>query len=109
VAFDELLAERIRGVLGDRMDVDERRMFGGIAFMIGGNMCCGVLGEELIVRVGPDEGEQALTEPGVRPFDFTGRPSRGIVVVAPEQLAEDADLDRWVGRGEAFASSLPPK
>jgi hypothetical protein len=109
VAFDEELAERIRGVLGDRVDVDERRMFGGIAFLLNGDMCCGIVGDELIARLGPEAAEQALAEPGVRPFDFTGRPSRGIVFVAPEAIAEDSDLDRWIGRAEEFAGALPPK
>jgi len=109
VAYDERLAERIRAVLGDRIDVDERRMFGGVAFMVNGNMCCGVVGEELVVRLGPEDAEAALGEPGTRPFDFTGRPMRGFLFVGPDALAEDSDLDRWVGRAEEFAAGLPPK
>ncbi len=110
MAFDENLAQRVRGLLDARADVDERRMFGGIGFLIAGNMCCGVHGEELIVRLDPDEvAELVGSEPGVRPFDMTGRPMRGWLFVAPEATAEDADLERWVRRGEALASSLPPK
>jgi TfoX/Sxy family transcriptional regulator of competence genes len=107
MAFDEILAERVRSLLGARPDVDERRMFGGIGFLIAGNMCCGVNGEELIARVDPGEGFE--TEDGARPFDMTGRPMRGWLFVSADAIAEEADLARWVRRAEAFASSLPPK
>jgi TfoX/Sxy family transcriptional regulator of competence genes len=110
VAFDENLAQRVRVVLDARADVDERRMFGGIGFLIAGNMCCGVHGEDLIARVDPDDaGELLASEPGARPMDMTGRPLRGWLFVAPEATAEDAELERWVRRAEAFASRLPPK
>jgi hypothetical protein len=110
VAFDEDLANRVRVLLAERSDVDERRMFGGIAFLIGGNMCCGVNGEDLIARLTPEEGDELLaSERGARPMDFTGRPMRGWLFVAPEATAGDGDLERWVRRCEAFASSLPPK
>jgi TfoX/Sxy family transcriptional regulator of competence genes len=109
VAFDERLADRIRASLRDRMDVDERKMFGGIAFLINGNMCCGVLGDELIVRLEREEADGALAEDSVRPFDFTGKPMRGIVCVGPDAVAEDQDLARWLERGQDFAGSLPPK
>ncbi len=108
MAYDESLAERVREILDDRPDLTERKMFGGIGFMLGGNMCCGVLGDELVARHGPD-GEAAHGEPHVRAFDFTGRPMSGFVLVGPEATAEDEDLDAWVARCEAFASSLPPK
>jgi TfoX/Sxy family transcriptional regulator of competence genes len=110
VAFDEHLAQRVRALLDARADVDERMMFGGIGFLVAGNMCCGVHGEELIVRLDPDEaGELLASEGGARPMDITGRPMRGWLLVAPEATAEDADLERWVRRAEVFASSLPPK
>jgi TfoX/Sxy family transcriptional regulator of competence genes len=109
VAFDDVLAERVRARLDARSDVEERRMFGGIGFLIAGNMCCGVHGDELIVRVGPDEGASLLEEDGTRPFDITGRPMRGWLFVSPDATAEDADLERWVRRAEAFAAGLPPK
>jgi hypothetical protein len=110
VAFDEQLAERVRAILGRRVDQDERRMFGGIAFLIGGNMCCGVNAEDLIVRLEPDQAAELLSsEPGTRPMDITGRPMRGWLFVAPDATAEDADLEAWVRRAEAFASGLPPK
>jgi TfoX/Sxy family transcriptional regulator of competence genes len=110
MAFDETLAQRVRANLDARSDVDERRMFGGIGFLIAGNMCCGVHGDQLIVRVDPDDAVKLLGgEDGVRPFDLTGRPMRGWLFVSPEATAEDTDLERWVRRAEAFASSLPPK
>jgi TfoX/Sxy family transcriptional regulator of competence genes len=109
MAYDEALADRIRDVLSARAEVSERKMFGGIAFMLAGNMACGALGEELIVRLGDEEGEKALTEDGVRPFDFTGKPMKGIVYVSPERTSDEAGLTEWVEAGAAFAASLPPK
>jgi len=105
MAYDESLAHRVRVVLGQRDDVVEKKMFGGLAFMVGGHMACGVLRRDLIVRVGPDEGDGALAQPHVRPFDFTGRPSRGMVYVEPEGVTTDDDLRRWVAKGLAFAST----
>jgi TfoX/Sxy family transcriptional regulator of competence genes len=109
MAYDELLAERIRGILGPVGAVGERKMFGGIAFMVGGNMACGVIGDELMVRVGPDNHDDALGEPHVRVMDFTHRPIRGMVYVGVPAITSDADLVRWVSRGTSFAQSLPPK
>jgi TfoX/Sxy family transcriptional regulator of competence genes len=109
MAYDEELAERVREVLAARSDLSERKMFGGIAFMVAGNMACGVLGEDLIVRLGDEEGEKALTEDGVRPFDFTGKPMRGIVYIARERTSDDAGLAEWVDAGADYAASLPAK
>jgi TfoX/Sxy family transcriptional regulator of competence genes len=109
VAYDEALADRIREVLSARSDVSERNMFGGVVFMVAGNMACGVLGEDLIVRLGEDEGEKALAEDGVRPFDFTGRPMKTTVYVSPERTADDTGLAEWVEAGADYAASLPPK
>jgi TfoX/Sxy family transcriptional regulator of competence genes len=109
MAFDEGLAERIRGVLGARSDVDERKMFGGIAFLVAGNMACGVMRDDLMVRMEPDAAAALESEPGARRFDMGGRPMRGWLLVAPEATADDGDLERWVRRGEEFAASLPPK
>ena len=109
MAFDEQLAERIRAVLHHRPAVTERRMFGGIAFMVGGNMACGVIRDDLMVRVGQDAHEEAIARPHARPMDFVGRPMRGMVYVAPAGVAEDAELARWVEAGAAFAASLPAK
>jgi TfoX/Sxy family transcriptional regulator of competence genes len=110
MAFDETLAQRSRAHLDARSDADERRMFGGIGFLIAGNMCCGVHGDQLIVQLDPDDAARLLgAADGARPFDLTGRPMRGWLFVSPDATAEDADLERWVRRAEAFASSLPPK
>lgn len=107
MAYDEALAERVRTVLEDR-EVREQKMFGGLAFMLAGHMCCGVLGDELLVRVGRDEYAAALARPGAHEMDFTGRPMRGFVVVAPEALKGRA-LRTWVQRGTAFVDTLPPR
>ena len=109
MAYDEALAERVRDLLLHRGDLTERKMFGGIAWMVSGNMACGVLDEDLIVRLAHDEAEQALAEQHTRQFDFTGRPSRGMVVVEAPALEDPADLAGWVEAGIGFASSLPPK
>ena len=109
MAYSEELAARVRDVVGGRDGVSERRMFGGIAWMVDGNMACGTLGEDLMVRLAPDDAESALGEPHVGPMDVTGRPMRGFVRVSGEGVAEDADLARWVDAGAAFAASLPPK
>jgi TfoX/Sxy family transcriptional regulator of competence genes len=109
VAYDEQLADRVRDLLAARGDVSERKMFGGIAFMVAGNMACGVLDEDLIVRLDRDESERALREDGVRPFDFTGKPMKGIVYVSPERTSDDEGLAEWVETGADHAASLPPK
>jgi TfoX/Sxy family transcriptional regulator of competence genes len=109
MAFDERLAERIRAVLPTAEPVTERRMFGGIAFMIRGNMAVGIIRDDLMVRVGRDAHDEALAQPHVRPMDFAGRPSRGMVFVGPAGTASDAELERWVRTGAAFATSLPAK
>ena len=109
MAYDEALAGRIRTVLAKRRGVDEKRMFGGIAFLLGGHMFCGVVKDDLMVRLGPDRHEAALTEPHVRPMDFTGRPMKGYVFVAPAGCRADAALARWVGLGVEFVAKLPAK
>lgn len=109
MAFDEALAERIRAVLADHQEMTERKMFGGAAFMLGDRMAVGIVGDQLMVRVGPGGYEAALAEPHTRPMDFTGRPSRGMVYVAPAGVAADADLARWVEAGAAYATSQPRK
>jgi TfoX/Sxy family transcriptional regulator of competence genes len=109
MAYDEGLAERIRQYLGADPGVAEKRMFGGIAFLHEGNMAVGVTGDDLMVRVGPDATDAALARPGARPFDMTGRPMRGWVVVARSAVTEDGALGAWIDEGRAFAASLPPK
>lgn len=108
MAYDEVLAERIRSVILARDDVTEQKMFGGIAFMIGGRMAVGALRDDLMVRVGPKAYDDALGQLHVRPMDFTGRPMRGFLYVGPAAVADDADLARWVDAGAKFAASQPP-
>jgi len=109
VAFDEALAARVRGVLSSTEGLAEKRMFGGIAFLVNGNMCCGVHADELILRLDREHAEKALGDADVRAFDLTGRPMKGWLLIAPGGLASDDDLRSWVDRGVAFASSLPAK
>jgi TfoX/Sxy family transcriptional regulator of competence genes len=106
VAYDEQLADRVRDTLSARSDVAEKRMFGGIAFMVEGKMAVGVLGEDLIVRLGHDDTAKALGEDGVRAFDFTGRASKTMVYVGPERTADDRALGEWIEAGAAYAASL---
>jgi len=109
MAYDEGLAERIREALEDREDVTERKMFGGLAFLVGGNMCAGVVKDELMVRVGPDAYEACLARPHARKMDFTGRPMKGMVYVGCDGFESDRDLRAWIERGVRFAASLPAK
>lgn len=107
MAFDEVLAGRVRDIAGDA-PLAEKRMFGGLAFLLDGNMAVGVTGDDLIVRVAKADTEALLAEPGARPFDMTGRPMTGWLLVAGDVLDDDV-LATWVGRGVSYAGSLPPK
>jgi TfoX/Sxy family transcriptional regulator of competence genes len=109
VAFDERLAERVSAVLLDVPDVREQKMFGGIAFMVGGHMACGVVGDELMLRLGEKGADAALEEPHVRPMDFTGRPMSTMVFVEPGGIETDAALAGWVARSVAYVETLPPR
>ena len=109
MAYDEDLAARVRQVLAVRSGLTERKMFGGLAFMLDGNMCCGVLNDELMVRVGVDNYAEMVTQPDVRPMDFTGRPMRGMIYVSSVGCSTDAQLAQWVNCGGDFAASLPRK
>ena len=104
MAYDEQLAERIRRVLGNRRDFTERRMFGGLAFLYRGRMCCGIVGNDLAVRGVDDEFEAALRRQHVRPMDFAGRPLRGFVYVSPPGVRSAAALRSWLARGERVAT-----
>ncbi len=107
--FDEQLAERLRDLFGFDPEIREQKMFGGIAFMRRDHMYCGILGDALMVRVGADEYEPALTSAHTRPMDITGRPMRGMVMVDPEGIADAKALRAWVDRGLRFTATLPPK
>lgn len=107
--FDEKLAERLRVLLKDQRSLKEKRMFGGLAFMLNGHMCCGIVGDDFVVRTGPDKFEAALSRPHARPMDFTGRPMRGFVYVAPPGYRLTRDLKSWTRMGIQFVSCLPKK
>ncbi len=109
MAYDEGLAARIRGVLGGRRGITERKMFGGLAFMVRGHMFVGVNEGTLMARVGPADYERALKAPGARVMDFTGKPLRGYVYVDSVALKSPTALARWVEQCAEFAASLPPK
>ena len=105
--YDEALADRVRNLLAPQ-PFTERKMFGGLAFLIGGNMACGIVRDELMVRTGPAAYAAALARPHARPMEFTGRPMRGMVFVGVEGL-KDAPLREWVALGAEYACSLPAK
>ena len=109
MAYDEALAERIREALAGERGVDEIKMMGGLCFMVGGHMALGIVGEELMVRVGPDGYERALSRVHAREMDFTGRAMKGFVFVAPAGIRTKRSLESWVAPAAAFAKALPPK
>ncbi len=110
MAYDEALADRVRDVVAIRSGVSERKMFSALAWFVDGNMACGVLDDELLVRLDREEAERALAEPHVRQFESgKGRPMRGWVVVAAPGIADDVALARWVDEGADHAAALPPK
>jgi TfoX/Sxy family transcriptional regulator of competence genes len=108
VAYDEQLAKRVRAALTGEAGLSERKMFGGLAFMLDGNMCCGVVSDRLMVRLGPELAQNALERPHVQPMDFTGRPMTGMVYVDPAGTRGTA-LGKWVEQAVRFTRSLPPK
>jgi TfoX/Sxy family transcriptional regulator of competence genes len=107
MAYNEALAERVRTELLDVPEVDEKRMFGGVTFMVSGQMCCGVLKDELIVKVGADGWDELIAQPYVRPFDFTGRPMVGMVYVSLPGVASDDALRGWIQRGVRYVRRHP--
>ena len=109
MAFDERLAERIRQHLPAKKGLTEKKMFGGLAFLLNGNMCCGVHRSELIVRLDPGQTNAALAEPHTRVFDLSGRPMKGWILVEPAGLANEPALATWVSLATKFAASLPKK
>ena len=108
MAYDESLAERCRAMLAGEMGFSEKRMFGGLSFLIGGKMACGVLGERLVVRLDPVDADRALQKPHVTSMDFTGRPMRGFVYIAKEGLA-GAALRKWVDAAVVYSRTSPTK
>jgi hypothetical protein len=106
MAYDEKLAGRIRTILKGKRDIAEKKMFGGVAFLLRGKMCCGVLNADLVARVGAESYETSLKRRHARPMDFTGRPIKGFVYVGPGGTRTRPDLQRWLDECLAFASSL---
>jgi TfoX/Sxy family transcriptional regulator of competence genes len=109
MAYDEQLAERVDRMLADRPGMAPKKMFGGLVFMLNGNMSVGIHRDTLMVRVGPDHYEDSLTRPYCRPMDITGRPMKGFVMVDSDGVSTDRELAEWVQLGVDFASSLPAK
>ena len=108
MAYNQELAGRVRRLLAGEPGVIEKTMFGGCTFMVMGNMCCGVLKNDLVVRIGQDRYQEALAQSSTRPMDFTGRPLKGMVYIAPEGLTTDDALKDWINWGLSFVRSLPP-
>ncbi|HEY7259850.1 MAG TPA: TfoX/Sxy family protein [Gaiellales bacterium] len=110
MAYDEALAGRIRELVGDQPDLTEKTMFGGLAFLIGGNMAVAASGQGgVLVRVDPEESEELIASTPATLMEMRGRSMRGWLRVAPEDVEADAALAEWVGRGTDYARSLPPK
>ncbi len=109
MAYDEGLAHRVHELLENRPGFSEKKMFGGLCFLVDGNMAGGIIASELMLRVGPDMYDECLALEHAREMDFTGRALKGMIYVGEEGIAEDEDLEAWVERGYAFAASLPPK
>jgi TfoX/Sxy family transcriptional regulator of competence genes len=109
VAYSEELARRIRDVIGGRDGVTERKMFGGVGWMVNGNMACGTMGDDLLVRLDRDDSDRILAEPHVSLMQMGTRTMRGFFTVDSTAIADDAELARWIDAGAAYAASLPPK
>lgn len=109
MAYDDNLARRIRKALAGQPGLIEKKMFGGVSFMLRGNMAGGVLKDEMMVRIDPDQHDAAVAIPYVRTFDYTGRPMKGWILVGPKACASDKELKEWVQKGVQYALSLQPK
>jgi hypothetical protein len=109
MAYDATLATRVRNLVAGDPLIVEKKMFGGLSFVLQGNMACGIHGPDLVVRLAPADAATALDRPGARLFDITGRPMKGWLLVAGDTCADDAVLQEWVEQSVAFARSLPPK
>ena len=109
MAYDEELAARVREIVTEKAKPVEIKMFGGIAFMVRGHMCVGVIKENLVLRLGGDQAVAALADPNVRPMDFTGKPMRNFLYVDAKATAQEKDLRAWIDKGLAYVATLPPK
>src|SRR5215813_7200011 len=109
MAYDETIASRVRRILSPIAGFSEKRMFGGLCFLVHGNMCCGVLKDQLVLRVEPDRADELLSRPDTRPMDFTGRPMKGFLFIEAEGLDTDERLEDWVSMAVSFVQRLPRK
>lgn len=109
MAFDETLAQRIRDALARKKNIEEKKMFGGICFLLNGNLLIGIWKDSLCVRLGPEQAEEALLEPHVKEFDITGKPMKGWVLVEPAGVEGDGQLKDWIERALKFVKTLPAK
>ena len=109
MAFDETLAARIRKSLARKKGIEEKKMFGGVGFLLNGNMLIGVWKDSLIVRLGDEQGQEALLEPHVKPFDITGKAMKGWAMVMPAGIEDDGQLRGWIQRTVKFVGKLPGK
>ncbi|MBI4297572.1 MAG: TfoX/Sxy family protein [Chloroflexi bacterium] len=109
MAYNQKLAERVRHLLAGQPGIVEKSMFGGLTFMVMDNMCCGVLNNDLVVRVGPEHYQEALADPSARPMDFTGRPLKGMLYIGPKGCKTEKELKAWVDEALSFVVSLPPR
>ena len=109
MAFDENLAARIRTAVARKKGIEEKKMFGGLGFLLNGNMLVGVWKKSMIVRLGPDEGQEALLELHVKPFDITGKPMKGWVMVEPDGVVDDSEVKKWVQRAIKFVGKMAAK
>jgi len=109
MAYDEGVAQRLRDVMQEIPGVEEKKMFGGLAFMVNGNMCAGVVKDTLMLRVGADQYKHALARPYARKMDFTGKPMTGLIYVDPPGFESDGDLENWIETALAYVKNLPRK
>jgi TfoX/Sxy family transcriptional regulator of competence genes len=109
MTFDDQLAKRVRDILAEVPAVSERRMFGGLAFLVDGHMACGIVGRDLMLRLGKARADAALDQPHVRPMDFTARPTRTMVYIAAEGIVADRALKQWIKQAVTYVRTIPPK
>ena len=109
MAYSKSLAERMRGIVSRRRGISEKKMFGGICFLLNGNMCVGVWKNSLIARLGQEQGDEALLEPHVKKMDITGKPMKGWVIVEPDGIEDDKQLSHWIELAITFVRTLPTK
>lgn len=109
MSYNEALADRVREIVQENADPVEQKMFGGIAFMVHGHMCVGVIKDDLVLRLGGEGADRALEDPNVRPMDFTGKPMKNFLYVGPKGTSTENDLRGWIERGLEFVHTLPPK